>query len=344
MNSSAGSWGTSRSRGRRVRHTLALVAVVALVASGAAACGDEETPATGGADSMDTIAIATVPIAEFSPLWLGMDKGFFADEGIELKPRDYASGAVMVPAAVSGEVAMGMSNVASLMAARNKRLPVKVIAPITRAGTTANEDPIAIVAAQDSSVRSLADLTGKTVAVQGLGTVNDVVAREAISRAGVELTSVRFVEIAWPDQGQALAQGQIDAAATNEPYFTTALNAGHRLLANPFSEMMPGATLTSVFTTDQFLNENKDLVDRFIRAWSKSLSYANDHRDEARAIVTTYSEADPEALAEVRSSGWSPAINMESFRLQSELSVKYELLDAAIDMNDLVYEGANKST
>ena len=93
------------------------------------ACGDDDSGGSGGGGSEVTkLKVGVIPIADVAPLYLGMQKGFFKEENLEIEPQLAEGGAAIVPSVVSGDYQFGFSNVTSLVIAASKNLPVQIVA------------------------------------------------------------------------------------------------------------------------------------------------------------------------------------------------------------------------
>ncbi|PWC27551.1 aliphatic sulfonate ABC transporter substrate-binding protein [Teichococcus aestuarii] len=89
-----------------------------------------------------------------------------------------------------------------------------------------------ILVRQDSPVRSLADLRGRSVAVNRGGTGEYLLVR-ALERAGIDPASVRRAYLSPSDSGAAFVQGHVDAWASWDPFVTIAQRShGARVLAD----------------------------------------------------------------------------------------------------------------
>jgi len=102
--------------------------------------------------------------------------------------------------------------------------PIKVVG-ISRQSL----DGVAVLVRGDSSIRSLADLQGKTVAIWK-GSWSQQLALSALDRAGVPRDRVSFRYLNALDASHALEGGSVDAIATWEPYVTQAQRHGARVL------------------------------------------------------------------------------------------------------------------
>jgi len=87
-----------------------------------------KTVAAPGPAAPTKLTVATIPIVDVAPIYLGDHKGLFAEQKLELALQITRGGAEVVPAVVSGQCQIGFANVVTLMLAHVKGLPLKVIA------------------------------------------------------------------------------------------------------------------------------------------------------------------------------------------------------------------------
>jgi NitT/TauT family transport system substrate-binding protein len=157
---------------------------------------------------------------------------------------------------------------------------------IVHSANSADSDPTptqeALVVSGDSDIKTLKDLEGKTIACNSLNNTPHLAVLTTLEEAGVDWKSVKFVEVGFPDMALALEKGRIDAADISEPFLTVAKQAGDRLLAAPYREVKQDLPLSSWFTTQEYLDSNSDVAERFYRAVEKSNAYAQAHQDEMR--------------------------------------------------------------
>jgi sulfonate transport system substrate-binding protein len=89
-----------------------------------------------------------------------------------------------------------------------------------------------ILVKQDSPIRTLADLAGRSVAVNRGGTGEYLLMR-ALDKHGVDAGSVRRIYLSPSDSGAAFAQGHVDAWATWDPFIAIGIRSyGARVLAD----------------------------------------------------------------------------------------------------------------
>src|SRR4051812_50072632 len=112
---------------KRSRGSMAWAAVVVLAAAmTAAGCGGS-SGGGGGKGKPATLKVGVIPIADVAPLYLGIQKGFFKEQKLTIKPQLAEGGAAITPAVVSGDFQIGFSNTISLLIAASKKLPIQII-------------------------------------------------------------------------------------------------------------------------------------------------------------------------------------------------------------------------
>ena len=309
---------------------VALASVLALTA-----CGTSGETDPGTEDEPTQITVGVIAIISTAPLFLGDEKGFFAEEGLELTIKTEGGGAAAVPAVVSGSYDFGYGNYTSGMLARDKGLDLKYVAN----GTTTAGDPDwqAVLVRDDSSIKTAADLEGKRVAVNQLSNVNDTTIRTIVEAAGGDQSKIDFVEVGFPDAPATLANEQVDAAVVN-PFLgvETEKANGNRVIMYNFSEFDPDFDVSGYFTTGDMVKDNPELVAAFTRAINKSLEYAQAHPDEAREIVTTYTKMTAEQLKDMPLPRWRTEINRDALNKLADEGVKYGTFKTKPDIDALL--------
>jgi NitT/TauT family transport system substrate-binding protein len=326
--------------GAGMRRVSLLIALLVLLAAG---CGDDEDgggggSGGGGSQETQTLKVGVIPIADVAPLYLGMDKGFFEEEGLKIQPQLAEGGAAIVPSVVSGDYQIGFSNTTSLIIAASKNLPVQIISQGVLGGETPKEAWDGVIVPKGSDIKALEDLEGKTVAVNTLNNVSQVVVNTALKEAGADYTKVKYVEVPFPDMNAALESGRVDAAFQVEPGYSGGLAAGSKSISNAYEEMAPNYTVATYFASKQYIAENRDVVDRFNRAIAKSLDYASQHDDEVRAIVGTYTEIPKEVLDKMNLPVWKSDLNRPTIEQTAAAAKEYGFIEEEPSLDELILQ------
>ena len=306
----------------------------ALAATAVAGCGsgDRSSESAGG---MQQVTVGVLTSLDVAPIYLGEKQGFFEDENLDLTFEIAQGGAVLIPSVVSGNYDFGFSNIISLIVARSKGLPLRMV---TAGSASANTIPdySAILVNGNSAMESAKELEGKTVAVNVLNGNGYVTIRESIRKAGGDPDKTEFVELTYADMITALQSDRIDGAFAVEPFVTESQDAGNKVLAWNFMDVGPKTSVAAYFSTDKLISSDPELVEGFTAAMNKSLEYAQEHPDEVRAIVPTFTDISAELTAKVVLPGYPTELNRESVERQADLARGDGLLDKPVDLDDLL--------
>ena len=315
------------------RPLVSLVAAALLLVAAGCGSSDDEAPAASGGTQQ--VKVGVIPILDVAPIYLGKQKGFFSSRGIELTMETGQGGAAIVPGVVSGQFQFGFSNVTSLLIAQSRGLPLKVVANGV-ASTSKDKADYSGVVTRDDSIKTAADLAGKQVAVNTLKNIGDSTIRASVRKAGGDPSSVKFTELAFPDMPAALEAGRVDAVWVVEPFLSATLAQGGRLIASNYVDTAPDLTVAVYFTSEQLLRDNPDLVKRFTEAMNESLAYADAHPDEARQVLTTYTQIDKAVIPDLTLPKWPEEINRESVETLANLAVQDGLVTEQPDVDALL--------
>jgi NitT/TauT family transport system substrate-binding protein len=323
--------------GSRWRACVLLLALASAVAT--AGCGDDDDGGGGGGEGQPTtLKVGVIPIADVAPLYLGMKKGFFEQEKLTIKPQLAEGGAAITPAVVSGDFQIGFSNTISLLIAASQDLPVEIISQGVLGGKTEEEAWADLLVLKDGPIKEPQDLEGKTIAVNTLKNICEVTIKASLEEEGVAVDKLEFAEVPFPDMNAALEAGRVDGACVVEPFVSQGKAGAARGIDPFYVRTAPDLTVATYFTSTQYAEQNADVVDRFVRAMNKSLTYAQSHPDEVRQVLLDYTEIPPEAAEQITLPIWRPDLNEPTIERLSELSLKYGLIEEEPDLDELIRE------
>ena len=308
---------------------LAVAALLALTGA-TAACGDDDGDIAAGETTQ--VKVGAIPIVDVAPLHLGVAKGFFKEQGLDVQVISTTGGAVAVPGVVSGQFDFAFGNVVSLIVAKSQGLELIAVAPGNSSTGIQGKDFGGVVVPKGSSINDAAGLAGKTVAVNNFKNVGDTTVRASIRKAGGDSTKVNFVELPFPEMPAAIANKRVDAAWIVEPFFTIAQEQGAKVIASNFVDAAPNMTISTYFTSQQTIIEKPGLAERFAAGIKKSLQYAQDHPDEARQALLTYTQITPEVAERLTLPAWPQDINKESVQTIADLMQQDGLVPEKVDV------------
>ncbi|MFJ2317120.1 ABC transporter substrate-binding protein [Glutamicibacter sp. NPDC087661] len=317
---------------------LASLSVLALAAcsSGSPSGGSTGEDAAGSDGSLEKITVGVIPIVDTAPIWLGESKGFFAEEGLDLEIETATGGSAIVPGIQSGSYDFAFSNLISVMVANDKGLDMKFVANGISTTGDVKSDVGSVLVKNDSKISSPKDLAGKKVSVNNLSNIGDTTIKSIVEEDGGDPASIEFVEVPFPDAPAALENGIVDAAWILEPFQSSALDAGAKMLSANFAEFDPELDVAGYFTSAQYAQENPEVTEKFTKAMDKSLQYAQENPDEVREVVGTYTKISEEVRADMVLPRFRPDFNREAVQELGDAALSYGTLSKPVDLEKLL--------
>jgi NitT/TauT family transport system substrate-binding protein len=316
---------------------LAASAVFAVLAmSGCAA--DAAAPAPKETvDKVVTLRIAQQAIADFAPIWLGIEQGYFEDEGITLEiVEGGASSAAQIPLLLSGAAELAATTAAAAVQASAQGLEVQIIGGLTDFASKDDLDQSGMLVPAGSAIAGYKDLEGKTVAISGLKSVSEAVISAAVEKEGGDVSKVSFIQAPMPTLGDLVATGGADATFLIDPFLTLAVSSGLTVLGHPFPLVAPGVPGTSIVATAAFAAENPDAIAKFRTALAKAADYATANPDAVVAALSEKAKIPAEMLAGSRNPAFNPVVEADKLGVEAKLLAKYGALDGTVDTTTLV--------
>lgn len=197
----------------------------------------------------------------------------------------------------------------------------------------------ALVVRPDESIKSTADIRGKTIATPQLGNTQDISCRAWLKSQGFKVTltggDVKVLPVANPDQLGAFQQRQVDAVWTVEPWVTRLEREGN---GKVFLENTNVLT-TWLVSSATFLNEHRDLAKKVAAANVELTQWIQAHPEEAQRLLASELKEETKAII-------SPeAIAQAWKRLKFTADVSSELVAKAVrDAKDAGFSKGSTDT
>ncbi|OEV11263.1 ABC transporter substrate-binding protein [Streptomyces nanshensis] len=264
---------TPRTSGTRFRVISAVL--TCLLLSVLPACGDGgagSSTAAGGDGKTVTFGVsAPAPGGNMLQLAIAQAQGYFKAEGITVKPVFLGTSGRVVQALASGKVQIGTSTPDVVLQAADKGQDVKM----SYNWTTKNVTQFGVL--PGSTIRSAADLKGRTVGVQDLSAGPAQLAKAAVVNAGLDPDDdVKFVAVGTGAPAlDALKRHRADALITYDTLFA-AMTAGSGEKLRFFQpDGVEDLFSSSLVASAGWLKDNPDVAGGFGRAWAKASVYAD---------------------------------------------------------------------
>lgn len=216
-----------------------------------------------------TFAIPGAVTIGFAPLTFADKGGYFAEERLKLDVVVLQGSSEILPQLVKGTVLVSMLTPDVLITSRQ---PGKPNFPARFVYNVYRNSFWQLSVLEQSPVKTIADLKGKTVGVGALTWANVPQTKALLRRQGIDPSSVTFVAVgSGPGAAEALKSGRIDALnllASNNAAME-AQGTKIRRLAYP-ADMQQASSHGLIFS-DKTINERPELVARVGRAYAKGV-------------------------------------------------------------------------
>jgi ABC-type nitrate/sulfonate/bicarbonate transport system substrate-binding protein len=278
------------------------------------------------------LSLDWVPNTNHTGFYVALDKGWYAEEGIDLEIQIPSDPAAALKQVAAGNTEFGVSFQEEVTVSRSNGLPVVSIAAILQHNTSA------FAALASSGIQSAADFEGKTYASYALP-IERPILEGLMGCAGADAGTVEFVDVGF-DAFPALLAGQVDLAWIYEGWDgIQAQIKGVELATVPlYGSCLPDYYTPVIIAGESTIAEQSDLVRRFLAATSRGYVYAAEHPDEAAEILLKYSpESDPD-LVRASQTWLSPRYQDDATRWGEQEAEVWATFSAWMADHDLLAE------
>ena len=292
----------------------------------------------GYAKELLPMKVAYLPLMDLLQLYIGLEKGFFEEEGLKVEPQIAQGGAVSQTLVESGSVDLGWTAIVPLSQAYVKGFDFIFVAPGSFSDAT-NRRNVGIIVKKDSPYQSFKDLAGKKIAILMLQAIPHLGILVAADFYGVDAKTLKLVEIPLPSMVAALKEGAVDAAHIAEPFIAASEAEGiTRLIYTGYypPEIVDRIMPAGWFAKRSSLEKNKEKLERFLKAINKATDYINKNPDEMPAIVAKYTKLDVNLLKKVTPPRFYTKVYKKDIQVQIDLCAKYGFIKKGFDAREIV--------
>ncbi|MCW8885162.1 MAG: ABC transporter substrate-binding protein, partial [Motiliproteus sp.] len=220
---------------------------------------------------------------EYAGYYAALEKGFYAEEGLEVQLVSGGPGSSSVQRVSNNEVQFGVAS-SELLLAYLRGEPVVAVAPIFQ------HSAAVFLTRADSDIRTIDDFVGKRVEMGSLNT--DAESHAMLHARGINLGQIDLIPSTFNPQG--LIEGNSDVVSaylTNQPYYMLRQGVPYRIIRpQDYGIDFYGDTL---FISQQVATQQPETVDAFQRATIRGWEYAFQHSDELIDLILTKYNSKP---------------------------------------------------
>ncbi|MGC5617623.1 ABC transporter substrate-binding protein [Georgenia sp. Z1491] len=317
---------------------LAAAAALASAAFTLVACGGGGEEVAENEDGLVELTVMQITTMDAGPLHLGVEQGFFEEEGLDVTVQIAEAGSAIVPSVVNQESPIGYANVVSDLQAIDQGLDVQFVSNCCGTGSDPEADTSGIFVLPDSEIQAAADLEGANIAVNSVNNLGDLTIIRALEEQGVDGSTLEFTPMNYSDMPAALERGDVDAIWSVEPHRSISESHGFVNLSSNFVESFPDTQLGYYITSGAFAEANPEVVAGFQRAMDRANEYATDNPDEVRATIAETLDLDPELVAGANLATYVPGLDQDSVRAFGEAAVEQGMISEEPDYEEIFVE------
>ncbi|MCR5845167.1 MAG: ABC transporter substrate-binding protein [bacterium] len=241
---------------------------------------------SGGPSDSDVdlppVRIGTLATEDILPMWVAEEQGLFDAAGIDAEIVVFQSATELIAAVSAGEVDYAMTDpmVAASLHASGAELKVEWIT----LGTDASQGRFGLMTS-DPSIKSLADLKGKSIGV-GSNTILEYVMDNLLEDAGISPDEVKVEELQkLPVRYESMASGKVAAAALPASLLALGEAAGFTTIADDTKG--DNISQSIMVARVDYLNEGNGAATEaaLTSVWNDAAKMINDNPEEFRDLL-----------------------------------------------------------
>jgi ABC-type nitrate/sulfonate/bicarbonate transport system substrate-binding protein len=218
---------------------------------------------------------------QFTPLDIGIEKGFFKKHGLDVEAIAFAGDAKMQQAIAAGSVDIGIGSGPG-MAFIAKGAPALGIAQ--EAGPPLG---ITLCVAADSAIKTPAELKGKIASISTVGSQTDWMIRELSRQQGWGPDGIRRVALGGVQaQIAALRTRQVDAVPFDITTAYKLQTAGDARLLLKFGDIVKEYVNHVIYATNDVIAKRPNDVRAFLAAWFETIAFVKHNKAETVQIAS----------------------------------------------------------
>lgn len=326
----------------RIRNLLALAAAAALVVTGCSASPGGSSPEGEGSGSA-SVKIGVVPVVNFMPIYIATDDGIFEKHGLTAEIQTVQNFAAAVPSLLNGQLDYAAAAIPPVISGADENVPLLVVSELSSVVEDQAEDSNQVMIAAGESITRPADLAGKVVATNQIGSGPQVAAQAAYLKDGGDPDALKWVTMPFNEMIEAVKSHKVDAAAIVEPFITKALDQGLEQVFSPYlapgNEVLePGGATTVLVASTPYLAEKADVAERVQKAIAEAMKVASEDRSRVEKALVEHAGMSAEEAATTRIPSFTGTLDASDLQTFIDPMLDQGLIKNSLDGADLIWK------
>ncbi|MEV0147401.1 MULTISPECIES: ABC transporter substrate-binding protein [unclassified Nonomuraea] len=318
---------------------IALIGLVATLAMTSCSGTDAKTGGETNANGLEKtdLLIGQYPGADSAPLFIAIERGFFKEQGLNVKTEAIQAPQAVLPKLSNGSMDVVLGSYATILTIQSEGLEkFKYIADSYQGATGA----FGIMVGRDSPIKKVADLKGKKIGVNALKGLGVLTMNPHLKIAGLDPSpgkDIQYVEVPTTNWLQALEKGDVDAVWMTDPYVSEAKNKlGATMLVDTMSGPTESLPITGWAATEKWVSSNPRTMAAFQRAMAKAQNIAATDRSAVTKILPTFTKIPAATAATINLGNYPTTLSAQRIQRVADLMQEYGFIKAKIDVAPMI--------
>ena len=298
--------------------------------------------------AQNVVRVGDVGIVADAPFYIGAEKGYFKERGIDVTFERFASAAAAMAPLSAGQMdVVGGGISPALFNAFARAFPVRIVAARSRDFPGNTSDTLIVRSDLKDQIRGFADLKGRKIAVNAPGSPLVYMLGKMLESGGLSLKDADVVYLSFPDMGPALSSKAIDAGTSVEPFVTLFQDRGFAFPWKRSSDVIqnPLFEVAVILYNKDWAEKNPRTARDFMVAYIRGARdfhdamYGGKTRAEVIDILIKRTPVKDRALYDRMQWGHidpNGVVGKESLREQQDWYVKQGSVPKKVDVDEIV--------
>lgn len=266
-------------------------------------------------------------VTDFASVFVAAEEGYFKKRNLEVELKFIPLNSTIPAALQSDSLQIGGPTPSVFLQSVDGGLDHVLVAG---GGVTSKTiTGFGLVARAGSGIKTAQDCLGKKIGVPGLGAFLHVTFRGWLKQSGVDYRKVNFIEASFPQHGDLLRGGSIDAVVTADPFMSRITDSGAGYVASYYSTFLEEGNHTIVHAAKrEWVQKNPAAAKAFREAVQEAAAFMQNpkNNDKVRAAIGKYIKLPPEVLAKMQISPPGPLVNEKQLNYWVRLMKDQDML------------------
>jgi NitT/TauT family transport system substrate-binding protein len=307
----------------RLTHTTSLAAILAGLVAGAAAAED--------------ITLGALRLPSHSPTYIALERGYFAEEGLEVDLSFFESSAAMAVGVAGGDLDYGVTSISGGLMNLAQKGVIKVIGgALAEDAAVEGAVILAANAAYDAGLTDPSNLPGHSFGTTTAGSSFHYMLSRIAEGEGFDIGDVQMKPLQKVGAiVGAVTSGQVDAWVMQPSIAKRLVTEGTVKKIGVFSDYDPVYQVTAIFTSTDIAEGEREQTEAFLRALSRGVADYN-----AAFVDKTATAEEADALIDIVHSyvnvdtprdEFAPSLTEGAMRINEGLALAVSSIQAQLD-------------